>query len=94
MTRNWPNWQLGRGTSTHDGVAIAHAVLWYIIEQLKCYTVFITHYPSLSQFEQKYPRNVANYHMAFLEQNAEHKEEEEDRNPFNEDEEPPQYVIL
>lgn len=56
--------------------------------------MFITHYPSLSQFEQKYPRNVANYHMAFLEQNAEHKEEEEDRNPFNEDEEPPQYVIL
>lgn len=58
--------------------------------------MFITHYPSLSQFEQKYPRNVANYHMAFLEQTAAHTEQTatEDKNPFNEDEEPPQYVFL
>jgi DNA mismatch repair ATPase MutS len=33
----------------------------------KSYTIFITHYPSLAQFETKYPTTVANFHMAFME---------------------------
>ena len=46
--------ELGRGTSTFDGeiffilgIAIAYAVLKYICENIKCFTMFTTHYQSL-----------------------------------------------
>ncbi|XP_053405229.1 DNA mismatch repair protein Msh3-like isoform X2 [Mercenaria mercenaria] len=58
--------ELGRGTSTHDGVAIAHAVLNFFINQPRCMTLFVTHYPSLAEFETIYPDKVGNYHMSFL----------------------------
>ncbi|XP_060571566.1 DNA mismatch repair protein Msh3-like [Ruditapes philippinarum] len=58
--------ELGRGTSTHDGVAIAHSVLHFFINQPKCLTLFVTHYPSLSEFETLYPDKVGNFHMSFL----------------------------
>ncbi|EGG20765.1 mutS like protein [Cavenderia fasciculata] len=67
--------ELGRGTSTHDGVAIAYSSLLYIVEQLKCFCLFVTHYPLLSQIENMYPQNVSNYHMSFL--------EEQQNNPDN-----------
>ncbi|XP_069379604.1 DNA mismatch repair protein Msh3 isoform X3 [Paralichthys olivaceus] len=58
--------ELGRGTSTHDGIAIAYATLEYFIRDVKAQTLFVTHYPPLCELEQAYPRHVANYHMAFL----------------------------
>lgn len=39
--------ELGRGTSTRDGLAIAYAVLRYIVTSLKSSALFITHYPQL-----------------------------------------------
>jgi DNA mismatch repair protein MSH6 len=36
--------ELGRGTSTFDGVSIAFGVLKYIIDRIKCKTLFSTHY--------------------------------------------------
>lgn len=36
--------ELGRGTSTFDGLSIAYAVLRNIIEDLNCYCLFATHY--------------------------------------------------
>lgn len=39
--------ELGRGTSTHDGTAIAHAVVKYLSSNLKCRTLFSTHYHDL-----------------------------------------------
>lgn len=36
--------ELGRGTSTYDGIAIAYGVMRYITEKLKCRTMFATHY--------------------------------------------------
>ncbi len=60
--------ELGRGTSTHDGVAIAQAVLDYVVRDLKCLTLFITHYQTLASvakaFEKEELRNV---HMMFEE---------------------------
>lgn len=60
--------ELGRGTSTHDGVAIAQAVLEYIVRNTKCLTLFITHYQNLSAmangFDEEELRNV---HMKFTE---------------------------
>ncbi|KAE8291893.1 DNA mismatch repair protein Msh3 [Larimichthys crocea] len=58
--------ELGRGTSTHDGIAIAYATLEYFIRDVKALTLFVTHYPSLCELERVYPEHVSNYHMAFL----------------------------
>ncbi|CBI31781.3 unnamed protein product, partial [Vitis vinifera] len=39
--------ELGRGTSTHDGVAIAYATLHYLLEHKRCMVLFVTHYPKI-----------------------------------------------
>ena len=39
--------ELGRGTATFDGTAIAHAVVEYLVKRTKCRTLFATHYHSL-----------------------------------------------
>jgi len=54
--------ELGRGTSTYDGVAIAYSTLKYIAEKLKCITLFATHYHLLLEEFQLY-QNISNYHM-------------------------------
>lgn len=59
--------ELGRGTSTHDGVAIAYSVLDYMINSIKAMTLFVTHYPILAQMEKSYPEEVVNAHMRFEE---------------------------
>lgn len=58
--------ELGRGTSTHDGVAIAYATLEYFIRDVKSLTLFVTHYPPVCELERSYPGQVGNYHMGFL----------------------------
>ncbi|KAM6943821.1 DNA mismatch repair protein Msh3 isoform 2-T2 [Lycodopsis pacificus] len=58
--------ELGRGTSTHDGIAIAYATLEYFIRHVKALTLFVTHYPPLCELERAFPEHVSNYHMAFL----------------------------
>lgn len=60
--------ELGRGTGTNDGIAIAFSVLAYLIENpAKPLTLFITHFPSLHVFEQNYIGIVSNYHMGYVE---------------------------
>lgn len=61
--------EVGRGTSTYDGMAIARAVVEYIHNEprLQCRTLFATHYHELTALEQVLPR-VRNYHMAAVEQ--------------------------
>ncbi|KAK3285490.1 hypothetical protein CYMTET_6911 [Cymbomonas tetramitiformis] len=41
--------ELGRGTSTHDGLAIAHAVLCHLAENVQCRVLFATHYFDLTR---------------------------------------------
>ena len=65
--------ELGRGTSTHDGVAIAEAVLREMVTK-KIMTLFITHYQDLSKLEQKCP-GLTNVHMRFTESGKEGEEE-------------------
>ncbi len=62
--------ELGRGTSTFDGLAISHAVLHYFLTVIKSLTLFVTHYPSLGSFATDFPNNVRNYHMGYLEQDS------------------------
>ncbi|KAJ9164766.1 DNA mismatch repair protein MSH3 [Coniochaeta hoffmannii] len=44
--------ELGRGTSTHDGAAIAQAVLDHVVRETRCLTLFITHYQSLARVSE------------------------------------------
>lgn len=55
--------EIGRGTSTMDGVAIAEAVLQYMVEDIGCFTLFITHYPSLCDLESNFPGALQNWSM-------------------------------
>lgn len=60
--------ELGRGTSTHDGVAIAQAVLDYMIRSIRSLTLFITHYQHLSSMVHSFPdHELRNVHMRFTE---------------------------
>jgi hypothetical protein len=49
-------------------VAIAYATLEYVVSHIGCFTLFVTHYPVLSQLEHVFPGAVGNYHMAFFEE--------------------------
>ena len=59
--------ELGRGTSTFDGYAIAHAVLNHMVGQLRCRGLFATHYHMLLE-EFRNVEGVQSYHMAFKEE--------------------------
>ncbi|KAG2185327.1 hypothetical protein INT44_002117 [Umbelopsis vinacea] len=59
--------ELGRGTSTHDGVAIAYAVLQHFIAKIQSITIFVTHYPSLAELVNEHSEHAKNCHMAFIE---------------------------
>nr|KJB52804.1 hypothetical protein B456_008G278000 [Gossypium raimondii] len=61
--------ELGRGTSTHDGVAIAYATLHYLLEQKKCMVLFVTHYPKIADIKAEFPGSVEAYHVSYLTSN-------------------------
>jgi DNA mismatch repair protein MutS len=60
--------EIGRGTSTYDGVSIAWAMVEYIHShpELKSYTLFATHYHELTQLAELLP-GVKNYNVAVSE---------------------------
>ncbi|GAA6029240.1 hypothetical protein JCM8097_003582 [Rhodosporidiobolus ruineniae] len=59
--------ELGRGTSTNDGQAIAEAVLEHIVREKKSLTVFVTHYPALGGLAKRFPESVSVNHMSCVE---------------------------
>ncbi|TYJ59150.1 hypothetical protein B9479_000139 [Cryptococcus floricola] len=57
--------ELGRGTSTYDGVAIAYATLSHMAG-VGCNTLFVTHYPTVAeQLARSNPAQVSNWYMSF-----------------------------
>lgn len=64
--------EVGRGTSTYDGLSIAWAVIEYMCcsNHIKCKTLFATHYHELIQLEGKIP-GLKNYSVAIKEINNE-----------------------
>jgi DNA mismatch repair protein MutS len=58
--------EVGRGTSTFDGLALAFAIARHLIEHNQCYTLFATHYFELTRLEDEYP-DAANVHVSAVE---------------------------
>ncbi|KAA8533740.1 hypothetical protein F0562_031257 [Nyssa sinensis] len=58
--------ELGRGTSTHDGVAIAYGTLHHLLEQKRCMVLFVTHYPKIVDIKNEFPGSVGAYHVSYL----------------------------
>ena len=56
--------ELGRGTSTFDGYSIAHAVLNYLVDKIKCRAMFSTHYHMLLEDFKNRP-GIKSYHMSY-----------------------------
>jgi DNA mismatch repair protein MSH2 len=62
--------ELGRGTSTKDGVAISAGIIQYICEDLKSYCLFATHFYELTKLEEQF-KNLKNYYVGYKIKNGE-----------------------
>lgn len=60
--------EIGRGTSTYDGMALAQAMLEYIEQNIHAKTLFSTHYHELTQLS-KYHQGIRNVHVEVHEEN-------------------------
>ena len=58
--------ELGRGTSTHDGLALAWAIAKHLAERIRCKTLFATHYRELARLAEEVP-GAFNLHVAVRE---------------------------
>ena len=58
--------ELGRGTATYDGMSLAQAILEYISENIKSFTLFSTHYHELTKLDRKF-KNIKNVHVSAVE---------------------------
>jgi DNA mismatch repair protein MutS len=58
--------EIGRGTSTYDGLALAWAIARHLVEKSRCYTLFATHYFELTALAAEF-RHVINVHLDAVE---------------------------
>jgi DNA mismatch repair protein MutS len=61
--------EIGRGTSTFDGLSLAWSAAVYIAEQLQAFTLFATHYFELTALPETYD-NITNVHLDAAEHNS------------------------
>lgn len=61
--------EIGRGTSTYDGMSLAQAMIEYIHDRIGAKTLFSTHYHELTVLEEKLPK-LKNVHVSAMEQNG------------------------
>lgn len=62
--------EVGRGTSTYDGMSLAQSILEYLVFEKKSFIMFATHYHELTSLPEKFPQ-VHNVHMSVGEKNGE-----------------------
>ena len=60
--------EIGRGTSTFDGMALAFAILRHLIARNRCLTLFATHYFEMTRLAHEYSE-LANVHLDAVEHN-------------------------
>ncbi|WP_062197937.1 DNA mismatch repair protein MutS [Massilibacterium senegalense] len=60
--------EIGRGTSTYDGMALAQAIIEYIHEHVQAKTLFSTHYHELTSLSDSLP-SLTNVHVSAVEEN-------------------------
>ena len=60
--------EIGRGTSTYDGLSLAYAIAKTLSEKTKSYTLFATHFFELTKLEES-NSNIINLHLEAIEQN-------------------------
>jgi len=58
--------EIGRGTSTFDGLALAYAIARHLLEKNRSYTLFATHYFELTRLAEEFAQ-LANVHLAAVE---------------------------
>ena len=58
--------EIGRGTSTFDGLALAYAIARHLLEKNRSYTLFATHYFELTRLAEEFPQ-LSNVHLAAIE---------------------------
>jgi DNA mismatch repair protein MutS len=58
--------EIGRGTSTFDGLALAYAIARHLLEKNRSYTLFATHYFELTRLSDEFPQ-LSNVHLAAIE---------------------------
>jgi DNA mismatch repair protein MutS len=54
--------EIGRGTSTYDGVSLAWGITEYLHDTIRCRTLFATHYHELAELEERLP-GLRNYNV-------------------------------
>ncbi len=62
--------ELGRGTATYDGMSLAQSILEYVNNNIKCKTLFSTHYHELTKMEEKL-NGIKNVHVSASESDGE-----------------------
>jgi DNA mismatch repair protein MutS len=62
--------EIGRGTATYDGLSLAEAIIEYIGQKIKGYTLFATHYHEITAMAKMFPQTIRNGHMEILQGDA------------------------
>lgn len=61
--------EIGRGTSTYDGLSLAESILEYLVQKKVSQILFATHYHEITVLDEKYP-NLHNAHMSVVERSG------------------------